>query len=301
MVQDDGRRSVQHLSVDDSHFSDSFADYVESDAEARCDRRRDNSSGQETTGWTTLDSASLSVAIIDDHSFTRECITRSLNEADARLNVSPFSNCEDCINSSKRYDVILYHARCEQRPSTDAGREPDAAHRPPFARILEIAPIILLSDSGGPKAILEALEWGARGYIPTQDTTLKLVLEIIRLVRAGGTFVPASSLALRFTDRRGSAGASAESREAVGERFTPRQLAVLHHLKQGKANKTIARELAMSESTVKIHLRNIMKKMNASNRTEVACRAHALDGTWLSLAPPPNCGNGHLGSLEAGD
>ena len=301
MVQDDGRRSVQHLSVDDSHFSDSFPDYVESESDAQSDRRHDHSAGQETTGWTTLDSATISVAIIDDQSFTRECIARSLNEADARLNVSPFPNCEDCISSTKRHDVILYHARREQRPSTDADRESDAVRRPPFGRILEIAPIILLSDSDGPNAILEALEWGARGYVPTRDMTLKLVLEIIRLVRAGGTFVPASSLALRFTGRRGSAGASAESREAVAERFTPRQLAVLHHLKQGKANKTIARELAMSESTVKIHLRNIMKKMNASNRTEVACRAHALDRTWLSLASPPDCGNGHLGSLDAGD
>lgn len=301
MIQDDGRRSVQHLSIDDPHLSDSFPDYVEPDSGEKSCRERENLSGQETVRWTAVDSATISVAIIDDHSFTRECIARSLHEADVRLNVTPYSNCEDCINSSKRYDVILYHARREKPGGEDAAREPAATRRPRFGPMLEIAPIVLLSDSDGPGAILEALEWGARGYIPTQDTTLKLVLEIIRLVRAGGTFVPASSLALRLTDRRGSAGAPAASREPVAERFTPRQLAVLHHLKQGKANKTIARELAMSESTVKIHLRNIMKKMNASNRTEVACRAHALDRTWLSLDSRAGSGNGHIGSLAAGD
>lgn len=56
--------------------------------------------------------------------------------------------------------------------------------------------------------------------------------------------------------------------------FTPRQIAVLHRLRQGKANKIIAYELAMSESTVKVHVRNIMKKMSATNRTEAAYRAH---------------------------
>jgi DNA-binding NarL/FixJ family response regulator len=58
--------------------------------------------------------------------------------------------------------------------------------------------------------------------------------------------------------------------------LTPRQMAVLQHLKLGKANKLIAYELEMSESTVKVHVRNIMKKMNAKNRTEVACRALVL-------------------------
>jgi len=53
-------------------------------------------------------------------------------------------------------------------------------------------------------------------------------------------------------------------------------MAVLDHLKLGKANKVIAYELAMSESTVKVHIRNIMKKMKATNRTEVACRAHTF-------------------------
>jgi DNA-binding NarL/FixJ family response regulator len=52
--------------------------------------------------------------------------------------------------------------------------------------------------------------------------------------------------------------------------FTPREIEVLHRLRQGLQNKIIAYELGMSESTVKVHLRNVMKKLNASNRTQVA-------------------------------
>ena len=54
------------------------------------------------------------------------------------------------------------------------------------------------------------------------------------------------------------------------ERVEERQEAVVEALRQGKANKIIAYELNMQESTVKVHVRNIMKKLNAKNRTEVA-------------------------------
>ena len=58
--------------------------------------------------------------------------------------------------------------------------------------------------------------------------------------------------------------------------FTRRQVAVIDALRKGKANKIIAYELNMCESTVKVHVRNIMKKLNAKNRTEVAYLASGL-------------------------
>ncbi|MBS7739701.1 MAG: response regulator transcription factor [Chelatococcus sp.] len=58
--------------------------------------------------------------------------------------------------------------------------------------------------------------------------------------------------------------------------FTVRQAAVVGALRQGKANKRIAYELNMQESTVKVHVRNIMRKLKAKNRTEVAVLTHEL-------------------------
>jgi DNA-binding NarL/FixJ family response regulator len=58
--------------------------------------------------------------------------------------------------------------------------------------------------------------------------------------------------------------------------FTARQAAVVEALRRGKANKIIAYELKMRESTVKVHVRNIMKKLHATNRTEVAFMANRL-------------------------
>ena len=125
------------------------------------------------------------------------------------------------------------------------------------------APVVVLADGESADRILEALERGARGYIPS-SVSLEVAVKATLLVWAGGTFVPASSLI-------GLPGSTEGARMAAGAGgFTPRQLAVLRHLRQGKANKIIAHELQMSESTVKVHVRNIMQKLKATNRTEVA-------------------------------
>ena len=64
-------------------------------------------------------------------------------------------------------------------------------------------------------------------------------------------------------------------------RFTSSEMAVLDRLKLGKPNKIIAHELGVSESTVKVHVGRIMKKLNATNRTQVVCRAYALAATGV--------------------
>ena len=66
--------------------------------------------------------------------------------------------------------------------------------------------------------------------------------------------------------------------------FTARQGAVIRALCSGKANKIIAYELNMCESTVKVHVRNIMKKLKAKNRTEVAVMFKSLDNTEIVKA-----------------
>jgi len=125
-------------------------------------------------------------------------------------------------------------------------------------------PTIIVSDVEDMGHVIEALDKGAKGYIPT-TLPLDVVVEAMRLVRAGGVFIPASCLAAA---RAGNVRLGAGT--ALGRLFTARQEAVIAALRQGKANKTIAYELQLQESTVKVHIRNIMKKLGARNRTEVA-------------------------------
>jgi DNA-binding NarL/FixJ family response regulator len=130
---------------------------------------------------------------------------------------------------------------------------------------------VVVSDADNPDAMMEALSAGVRGYVPTTNTSLQVVIEVMHLVRAGGIFAPVT---LSLT-QQASARPPAPT-QTPANCFTPRQAAVLEHLKRGSANKVIAHELSMSEGTVKVHVRNIMKKLRATNRTQAVTRAYNL-------------------------
>lgn len=128
-------------------------------------------------------------------------------------------------------------------------------------------PVIVVSDAEDAQHIIKALKNGARGYIPT-SMALNVAVEAVRLVEAGGTFIPASSLI--------SNGHDSQSLASVDTALTARQIMVLRALHNGLANKQIAYELNMCESTVKVHIRHIMRKLNVRNRTQIAVKASSL-------------------------
>jgi DNA-binding NarL/FixJ family response regulator len=237
---------------------------------------RDRPSPQ-TTHKVLLQNALISVAVIDGHSFTRESITRSLQYLCNLLKIESFATSNECVESTRNYDVILYHAH---ESVADQNNNDDWLIS--IKNLLPIAPVIILCDVDSYDSIRAAFDSGVRGYIPTSSTTLELAIEIMYLVKKGGTFVPPSSLSPRRTKPRATPDA------ITAQQFTPRQMAVLDRLKLGKPNKIIAYELEMSESSVKTHIQNIMKKMNATNRTEVATRAQELELVAVNEVSPTN-------------
>src|SRR3982075_1462782 len=127
-------------------------------------------------------------------------------------------------------------------------------------------PIVVISDTANSDEIMRIIGYGARGYIPT-SMPFHLAVEAVRFVEAGGTFVPAGNV-LEGRDRHEQpAGPSA---------LTERQMKVVEAVSHGFANKQIAYKLKMSENTVKVNLRHIMKKLNVRNRTEIAIMTRRL-------------------------
>lgn len=127
-------------------------------------------------------------------------------------------------------------------------------------QVFPSAPVIVVSDFARSDLVLEAFRCGASGFIPTM-TSVSIFAQAIRTVLAGGEYVPASVLE--------GGGPQAGAARPLGRKFTPRQQQVLGLLREGLPNKVIAYRLDMRESTVKVHLRQIMRKMNATNRTQV--------------------------------
>jgi DNA-binding NarL/FixJ family response regulator len=143
--------------------------------------------------------------------------------------------------------------------------------------------VAIVSDDESRAGVTRAIELGARGYIPT-SFSLHLMKDILSFVRAGGVFVPATCLDSQAPTNE----VTACPNNAAESLFTGRQAAVVAALQRGKPNKTIAYELNMCESTVKVHVRAIMKKMKARNRTEVAVRLNEMRSLARTERPPRN-------------
>jgi DNA-binding NarL/FixJ family response regulator len=209
------------------------------------------------------------IVVIDQRVLFRDCLARCLKTANPDCIVLPFAGVSDWLAAADGHPVPAVIVLCVQdRKSLDAQIDRElsvlASHG------IDI-PVVIISDAEDMNHVVAALEHGARGYIPT-SVTLDVAVEAMRLVEAGGTFAPASSMI--SWKRTGEAGPNQNGH--TKELFTARQAAVLAVLRQGKANKSIAHELNMREGTVKVHIRNIMKKLKAKNRTEVAILAHEL-------------------------
>jgi DNA-binding NarL/FixJ family response regulator len=128
-------------------------------------------------------------------------------------------------------------------------------------------PIIICSDDLSASHIRNYLRSGAHGYIPSA-TPLTVAAEAIRLVLTGGVFVPANVVMSQVEPEAG--------RKNPLSSFSKREHHIVEALLKGKPNKTIAYELDLSESTVKSHVRSVMRKLHVRSRTEAVVRIKEL-------------------------
>jgi DNA-binding NarL/FixJ family response regulator len=139
--------------------------------------------------------------------------------------------------------------------------------------------VIVLSATENRRTMHRVIEHGAAGFIPKRSANSVLV-SALHLVLSGGVYIPTEMVDETDSGTAGHANdlAGLETiRPAAAARhsgFTDRQMDVVRLLVDGHTNKTIARELGLSEHTVKIHLSAIFKALGVSNRTEaaIACR-----------------------------
>ena len=213
------------------------------------------------------DDGGLRVAIIERRSFVRECLVRSLGQATG-WNVLAYDSAGAWLSVAERLPASLVVVCVGGANATTSNDDGYAAC---VGEISALAPVAMMADSEEPADIVAALGHNVRGYIPN-SLPLHLAVEAMRLVRAGGVYVPASSLIAA----QKSLAEPVDEKPKVTSMFTSRQLSVIAALRKGKANKIIAFELNMRESTVKVHVRNIMKKLKARNRTEVAYLANSM-------------------------
>jgi DNA-binding NarL/FixJ family response regulator len=221
------------------------------------------------TGAAPPRDAEADLLLIDGRPLVRECLARALAAEwpSARVAVSGWERLEHEAVGGE-VDVCL--------ASVDGG----GSGTPDLERVRACFPragLVVLSDDDRYAAVARAAGQGARGYFST-SVDLRVLVQGIRLVLVGGTAMP---IAVAAGPERAAPVAREPSLDATASRFsaglfTPKELEVLRSLASGRPNKLIAHELAICETTVKVHLRHIFRKLGTTNRTHAALLAREM-------------------------
>ena len=148
-------------------------------------------------------------------------------------------------------------------------------------------PVMVLSGSEDGALMKSLLAMGVQGFIPKAYSP-DVMLSAVRLVLSGGIYVPplmlqerpdgAASAPAPSVAAQAPANAADSLEERLRKLLTERQIDVLRLLSQGKPNKLIARDLGISEGTVKIHLAAIFRALNVRNRVEAVVASRRISG-----------------------
>jgi DNA-binding NarL/FixJ family response regulator len=200
----------------------------------------------------------MKVLIADDHDLVRDTICAFLeSEGFETTGVPDYTKALAHISRDERYDVVLLDYMM-----------PGASGLDGLTKMIDAGngtPVALLSGTASQTVVDAAMKNGASGYIP-KSMPAKSMANAIRFIASGERYIPF-----------GFDTPTARSPQGGNEHnLSDRELQVLMGLCEGKSNKEIARDCDLQEVTIKLHVKNLCRKIKARNRTHAAMIARNL-------------------------
>jgi DNA-binding NarL/FixJ family response regulator len=219
----------------------------------------------------------MKVLIADDHPLVRDALARTVQRVCAPGVILMAGNHAEALALVQAHGPALalvdlhmpLHAPLDAASAGAAQKHGGGMVE--LKRLRQVAPgtrLVVISGDDDPLVMRTALAAGAAAYVPKSEPPERLE-HALALVLAGGSWLPPQALA--DLDKSGSAAPRADV-----EALTPRQTDVLRCLMRGLPNKLIARELGLTEGTVKIHIAAILRCLQVKNRTEAVVVARDL-------------------------
>ena len=195
----------------------------------------------------------IRILVVDDHPVLRDGIAAIISGQSDMVLVGEATNGAEALGQFRnlRPDVTLMDLQMPRMNGVDA----IVAIRKEFSH----ARIVVLTTYAGDALAMRALKAGAVGYLLKSTVRLEL-LETVRAIHAGRKHIPAE-IAQEIAFHAGD------------DALSDREITVLAHAAEGKANKEIAWIMKISEDTVKAHMRSIFAKLDASDRTQAVTLA----------------------------
>jgi DNA-binding NarL/FixJ family response regulator len=203
----------------------------------------------------------MRILLADDHILVREAIALVFKRYEPACEVIETSNCRetfDKIHEQPCIDLIVFDYIM-----------PDSTGIATVKALRNLAPdvpIIVLSSTEDRNIIQQALAIGINGYI-TKTTSSEVMINAIRLVMSGGVYLPEALLTSDHV--RENQQVRNDGRPLELDKLTKRQKQILSVLRLGLSNKEIAKQMSLSESTVRFHLCAIFKILNVKSRAHV--------------------------------
>lgn len=195
----------------------------------------------------------MRVLIADDHDLLRDTLVMFLEGEGDMQTASAGTLQEACtlIENSARFDLILLDYNMPGMNGLEGLRTAIA--------LKGGQRVALISGEATRKIAEDALEAGAAGFVP-KSLPAKSLVNAVKFMAMGEQYAPIDFMT----------AVEEASTNALAEKLTPRELQVLKGLTEGKSNKEIARDLEITEPTVKLHVKTLYRKVGAANRTQAA-------------------------------
>lgn len=212
--------------------------------------------------------------VVDDHPLFRRGVVELLNESDRFDVMQSYGSALDLIEDMPEIppDLLLLDL---QMPDM-SGIEALKALRPQLTN----TKIVMLTVSMDSQSLMEAISIGADGYL-LKDTDSEQILDHLSAVLAGKIAIDESAVTLlaqgiRTQGQPTPTQREPENHEDILNELTERERQTLELISKGLSNKLIARELGISDGTVKVYVKNLLRKLDLHSRLELAAWNHRL-------------------------
>lgn len=207
----------------------------------------------------------MRVLVIDDHTLFRSGLEGLLERRGIEVAAAVGDGNEGLMLARElEVDIILLDLRM-----------PDVGGMEVLRRLREQGvetPVVMLTTSSDERDLVESLRCGAQGYLLKEMEPDDLVVAL-KDIMAGKTVVaPGLTGVLARVVQQGDAG-TLDAAPSPFDDLTPREREILCHLSEGQSNKVIARNLGISDGTVKLHVKSILRKLDVHSRVEAAVMA----------------------------
>jgi DNA-binding NarL/FixJ family response regulator len=212
----------------------------------------------------------MNILVVDDHPLYRSGVVHTLHNTGMDVGVVECASLDTAfqrLHDGQRVDLMVLDLQMPGYQGVDSVR----AVR---TRLPEL-PVLVLSGNEDPAVVRECIDLGACGFVPKSAPSDEFHAALSKVL-SGGVYLPPTSLSVGSP----TSPAQQDAWARLGARLTERQRQVLLGIVQGKPNKVIARDLGLSDTTVKSHVAHILDALVVSNRTEAV---YALARAGLTM------------------